>query len=257
MQDIIKVIIIEDDPMVSYIHKNYTEEVSGFEVIEEINVNSQSFSREDFDLASADLILLDIYLPGQNGLDLLRQIREDNRNEIDVIIVSAAKNSEVIDEALKLGAVDYIIKPFSRSRLKKSLQKYRNMKYKLTEDSDLNQSDVDGLINRDIGADDFEKTDEENKKTPPRDQKKEDDKNRFIRKLPKGLSSRTLERIENFLKESEDRVTARQIAEASELARVTVQRYLKFLEEEKRVEVSREYGSVGRPTHYYNLKTRN
>lgn len=62
-----------------------------------------------------DLILLDLIIPGSSGLDLLRQIREFSN--VPVIIVTASEREEDIVQALRMGADDYVTKPFSPTEL--------------------------------------------------------------------------------------------------------------------------------------------
>ncbi len=68
-----------------------------------------------------DLILLDLGLPGMNGMDLLRRFQED-RLEIPIIIITDNESAHVAAEAMRLGAVDYLAKPFGRSRLQITVQ---------------------------------------------------------------------------------------------------------------------------------------
>ncbi len=65
-----------------------------------------------------DLILLDVLMPGMNGLDVCRKIKADERwEELPVIFLSAADNKNLIVEALECGGVDYVTKPFNRAEL--------------------------------------------------------------------------------------------------------------------------------------------
>jgi len=92
------------------------------------------------------LVLLDIYLPGVSGLQLLRELRSTGQ-EVEVIVVSAAKDSSQIREAFRLGCLDYIIKPFTYERLRDSLDKYQQKTHLLHKDF-LDQKEVDLLISR-------------------------------------------------------------------------------------------------------------
>ena len=67
-----------------------------------------------------DLILLDVRMPGMNGLEVLRRVREIDR-EIGVIMVTAVNEEETGRQALALGAFDYIVKPLDLAYLEKSL----------------------------------------------------------------------------------------------------------------------------------------
>ena len=108
-----RVLIVEDDPQVAQINSDFLEQ-SGFEIagVAANEQQAQALLRE----TQIQMILLDIYLPGSSGLHILKQIRAENR-QVEVIIISAAKDSLQIREAFRLGCLDYIIKPFSYERL--------------------------------------------------------------------------------------------------------------------------------------------
>ncbi|MFR3323633.1 MAG: response regulator [Oscillospiraceae bacterium] len=59
---------------------------------------------------TADLIILDVYMPRMTGLELLRTLRMEGIG-IDVIMVTAANDSKTVDALLKLGVTDYLVKP--------------------------------------------------------------------------------------------------------------------------------------------------
>ena len=115
-----RVLIVEDDPQVAQINSDFLEQ-SGFEIagVAANEQQAQALLRE----TQIQMILLDIYLPGSSGLHILKQIRAENR-QVEVIIISAAKDSLQIREAFRLGCLDYIIKPFSYERLNDALKKY-------------------------------------------------------------------------------------------------------------------------------------
>ena len=82
----------------------------------------------------------------------------------------------------------------------------------------------------------------------------EEDKNKYIRDLPKGLNKETLKKIKTHINNSAvNKFTTKGIAGGLGLSRVTVQRYLKYLAVKNELEVIKEYGSVGRPKHFYKL----
>ena len=239
MADKIRVLIIEDDPMVAYINRQYAEKIEGFTVVKEISFDQDSTLTAE-DLQDVDLLLLDIYLPTKNGITLLKEIRNSNQS-IDVIIISAAKGASYINKAMQLGVVDYLIKPFTFERFKASLLKYKKLKEKLAGKSSLQQQEVDNLINRNFSLSEPD--------SPPAEFDKVEYEN--VRNLPKGLDTTTLAKINQQLKNGKKELTTKEIAEKLNLSRVSVQRYLKYMLEEGIVKVRTEYGKVGRPQHYY------
>ena len=64
-----------------------------------------------------DLVLLDLNLPDGNGLDLLRDIREDLGTGVPVLVLSGLRQEEVVVRGLELGADDFVTKPFSPPEL--------------------------------------------------------------------------------------------------------------------------------------------
>ena len=106
-----KILIIEDEVAIADLEKDYLE-LSGFEVVME-HAGDTGLARalaEEF-----DLIVLDLMLPGIDGFEVCRQIRE--KKDIPVIMVSAKKDDIDKIHGLGLGADDYMTKPFSPSEL--------------------------------------------------------------------------------------------------------------------------------------------
>ena len=106
-----RILIIEDEVAIADLEKDYLE-LSGFEVAME-HAGDTGLARalaEEF-----DLIVLDLMLPGIDGFEVCRQIRE--KKDIPVIMVSAKKNDIDKIHGLGLGADDYMTKPFSPSEL--------------------------------------------------------------------------------------------------------------------------------------------
>lgn len=64
-----------------------------------------------------DLVLLDLNLPDGNGFELLRAIRQDRGNTMPVVVLSGMRQEEIVVQGLRLGADDYVSKPFSPPEL--------------------------------------------------------------------------------------------------------------------------------------------
>ena len=120
-----KILIIEDEEAIADLEKDYLE-LSGFEVeIEDRGDTGLTRAlKEDF-----DLIILDLMLPGVDGFEICRKIREEK--DIPVIMVSAKKDDIDKIRGLGLGADDYMTKPFSPSelvaRVKAHLARYERL----------------------------------------------------------------------------------------------------------------------------------
>ena len=98
-------LIVEDDPQVAKLNATYLAQ-EGFLVSAVAADASQALAA--MEEQTFDLVLLDVFLPGMNGLELLRRLRATQQTS-EVIIISAARDSAQICEALRLGCVDYII----------------------------------------------------------------------------------------------------------------------------------------------------
>ena len=120
-----KILIIEDEVAIADLEKDYLE-LSGFEVAmaHSGDLGLDRALAEDF-----DLIVLDLMLPGIDGFEVCRQIRE--KKDIPVIMVSAKKDDIDKIHGLGLGADDYMTKPFSPSelvaRVKAHLSRYNRL----------------------------------------------------------------------------------------------------------------------------------
>lgn len=74
------------------------------------------------------LIILDLLLPIKNGLTILNELKSDiSVSGIPVIIFTTNNNEEMLNRAMKSGAVDYILKPFSTSELLSKIKHYSNL----------------------------------------------------------------------------------------------------------------------------------
>lgn len=120
-----RILIIEDDIAIAELEKDYLE-LSSFDVEVETSgsVGVVKALNEDF-----DLIILDLMLPGIDGFEICKKVRE--KKNIPIIMVSAKKDDIDKIRGLGLGADDYITKPFSPSelvaRVKAHLARYERL----------------------------------------------------------------------------------------------------------------------------------
>ncbi|CCQ97448.1 putative C4-dicarboxylate response regulator DctR [[Clostridium] ultunense Esp] len=219
-QDFIRILLVEDDPMVLEINRSMVQKIPGFLITGTANNGVKALQL--IPSLKPDLLLLDIFMPEQDGLKTLKKIRQGNPSP-DVILITAAEESRFIHEALQNGAFDYIIKPFTYERLKQALLKYREYR-KLRSHKKVSQEELDRLLFSSV--------------------KKEEE-------LPKGLTPLTLYQIRSFLAQQRKSLSAEEVAQAIGIARVTARRYLDYLVQQGDVELEIQYGSVGRPIHRY------
>ncbi len=106
-----RILLVEDDESILRLEKDYLE-ANGFEVTTALNGNDGlSFALS----GEYNLIMLDVMLPGVDGLEICRRVRE--KSNIPVILVSAKRDDIDKIKGLGIGADDYIVKPFSPSEL--------------------------------------------------------------------------------------------------------------------------------------------
>lgn len=219
----INLLIVEDDPMAANVNRKFIESVGGFRVL-----STSSSGREAIRLIeelTPDLTILDIFLPDLDGVGVLKEIRRLGL-PTDVILVTAVQDAAIIQDVLRYGAVDYIIKPFKFERMKQALESYRQMRSKLSAGQVLSQDQVDKMT---IG------------KAGP------------IPELPKGLTDWTLRQVMLFLVKEGRPLSAQEVADGVGLARVTARRYLEYLVDIEQVRLEVQYGSVGRPVNRYHV----
>jgi two-component system OmpR family response regulator len=121
-----KILIVEDDLSIAELEKDYLD-MAGFQVsISPDGLQALDLIQEN----DYDLLILDIMLPGLDGLEILRRIRDDKN--IPVLLVSAKKEEIDKIKGFNLGANDYITKPFSPgelvARVKAHLGNYERLK---------------------------------------------------------------------------------------------------------------------------------
>ena len=89
-----------------------------------------------------DLVLLDVWLPDGEGFSLLRELRQAGAS-LDVILLTAAREAGALQEAMRLGVVDFILKPVVFERLRDTLDKYCQNRAALAALADIDQQAVD------------------------------------------------------------------------------------------------------------------
>lgn len=119
-----RILVIEDDPLVSQSLKNLLEK-EGFEVL----VAPIGLAALDLGVhESFDLIIADIRMPGMNGLEALKALRElqsgFERPQVPEIILTAYDIREVREEAQKIGVAEFLMKPFDNEKLITLIKKH-------------------------------------------------------------------------------------------------------------------------------------
>ena len=221
-----KVLIVEDDPMVAMINEQYIKRNKNFEIVGKC---SDGLRALDFlENNAVDLLILDVFMPKMDGVETLRQIR-NKQITVDAIMVTAANERESFEEALHLGIVDYLVKPFTFDRFQMALEKYIAQNNALKDIETLNQKSIDHIFDN--------------------SRKKSDDL------FPKGIQERTLIIIMEYLNSNKGKwFTGDDIAAKVGLTSVTVRRYMNYLAESGRVVSEINYETGGRPCILYKVE---
>lgn len=226
------VIIVEDDPMVASINRQYVEVTSPFQVDRVFKSGGDAL--EYLKKHTADLIILDYYTPLMNGAEFIDKLHSMGQSP-SIIMVTSANDTDIVNALLSRGVMDYLVKPFEYARFKLALERFHEKQtYFSKSRENLNQSAIDQLFSR----------------PEPSVQSNV--------QLSKGLNKSTLELIRTFLSEHpDDFYTSEQVAEQVKLSRITIRRYLNYLVDTHEIISSIDYRTGGRPSIQYNFGKNN
>ncbi|MEZ3134435.1 response regulator [Stutzerimonas kunmingensis] len=232
MKAVMRVLIVEDDPMVMRLNVDYLARLEGVELVGQCE--SVPAALELLEREAVDLLLLDVYLRNRSGLEVLRHLRAQDRNT-DAVLITAASEIETVRAAQRLGARDYLVKPFSFERFRDAVEACRRAREALSRLPDqLGQGDIDRLFSQ----------------GPATDLRRPGD-------LPKGLTPASLAQVaQAILALDEDSFTSETLLPATGMSRVSVRKYLKHLSDAQLLEESFHYGQIGRPSFRYRCLDR-
>ena len=219
----IRVVVVDDDFRIAGIHAAYVDKVDGFQAVAQAHTAAEAAGAVD--RLRPDLLLLDLYLPDEHGLDLAARLRREGHPPVDVIVITAAKDADSVRAAMQGGALHYLLKPFSFPALRDKLLSYAQMRSRLGALHEPDQRNVDRVFGALRAQDQLAGA--------------------------KGRSAHTLEAVERLLASGGQELSAAEVAEMTGMSRATAQRYLSHLHEIGRVQIRLRYGSGGRPEHRY------
>ncbi|MEH7121618.1 response regulator [Bacillus sp. JJ1773] len=223
----IKVIIVEDDPMVAMINQQYLERFGGFRIVATVGRIDELWKIINEDIP--DLILLDVYLPGETGIDFLQEVRQKQLS-VPIIMITAAHDIPTIKKSLEYGVIDFLIKPFSYERFKLAIEKFLQYHSLTTELEKTDQDTLDQLLINERGP----------SPVIP-------DGNKLAATVPKGLSKITLKKILLLVVDQKGHFSTEDIAKEVDLSRISTKKYLNYLNEIGYLREELEYLAVGRP----------
>jgi len=225
----IGVLIVDDDFMVARVHSGFVERTPGFAVAGVAHTGADAIAAVE--RLRPDLVLLDLYLPDMPGLAVLQRLRRGRATDVDVIVVSAARDVDSVKQALYGGVVHYLIKPFGYQDLRDRLTQYAERRRRLAELAGgagaARQEQIDRVFSPATAA-------------------------RRGDAMPKGLTAGTAELVREALRAAGDAgLSAAECAERTGLSRVSARRYLEHLVATGVARVRSRYGTPGRPEHRF------
>ncbi|CAK9884845.1 MAG: Transcriptional regulatory protein DcuR [Candidatus Erwinia impunctatus] len=224
------VLVVDDDLMVAELNRDYVEQIAGFSCCGIAQTLQQAMVQLREAAPPVDLILLDVYLQHESGLDLLPLLRQ-SKLPVDVIVISSAADAETIQNSLYYGVVDYLIKPFTFSRFEASLTDWKCKKNLMGQQPYYEQSELDRVLHGRFSADD----------TP---------------RLPKGLTQQTLRTLCLWIDAHPTAdFSTEELAADVGISRVSCRKYLIWLSKNKILFTSIHYGTTGRPMYRYRLQS--
>ena len=218
-----RVAIVEDDPMVALINRTYVERDNRFRVVQ--NFQNGQAALDWLTQNPVDLVVLDVYMPLLTGEELLRELRR-RQVGVDAIMVTAANAGPTVDALLKMGVVDYLVKPFTAERFQQALDTFCRHREALAGGM-VEQSALDKLFVP-AGAGESQP--------------------------PKGLQESTLEKVRACLRSSPAQgLPSETISRQIGLSVVTVRRYVNYLVERGEASSTVNYDTGGRPCRLYRM----
>lgn len=222
MTDKLSVMILEDDVRASYTLESTINQHPGFQVVAVSENCAEALMQ--YQLFKPRLIFVDISLPDGSGIEVMRKLREQNA-ECDFIMTTAERETSTVQQTVKLGVVDYLIKPIRMSRVLQALTDYKEYTRQLMETDTVDQGEIDRLL----------------RKAPQK-----------TRATPKGIDATTLASLTEILKQEQlNDFSASDIGERMNVSRITARRYLEFLESEGLIRLVLNYNTGGRPRRLY------
>ena len=220
------VLVVDDDFMVAKLHSRFLATQPAFRVVGVAHNGADALTAVG--TLRPDLVLLDVHLPDMSGLEVLREARS-RHPEVEVILITAAHELDVVRRAWQGGALSYLVKPFEYTALAERLEHFRSNRAMLAAPG-VDQGQIDQLFGVSGAV-----------------------RGPAPAELPKGLSRETADLVRQALTADEP-LSATECADRVGLSRVSARRYLAYLEETGVAQVHLKYGRTGRPERLYRLR---
>ena len=210
--------------MVAFLNCAYVEKDRRFQVVQTFQEGAAALKwlLEN----PADLLILDVYMPRITGLEVLHTLRS-REVETDAIMVTAANDAKTVNALLKLGVVDYLVKPFTQWRFQQALDTFCFRREAVAGNA-VSQETLDHLVSPPGGG---------GRSAPP-----------------KGVQESTLERVRDCLRAApEEGMSSEAIARQTGLSVVTARHYVNYLVERGEAARAVKYDTGGRPSRLYRF----
>lgn len=222
----IHVAIAEDDFRIASIQEEFLKQLNGFTLVGKALNAADTLTL--LEKKQVDVLLLDIYMPDMLGTDLL-PILKSRFPRTDIIMITAASEREMLQEAVRYGVFHYLIKPVSLEKFTSVLTQYKKKKQLLSNTSQVTQDVVDAYFAGNGNV-------QSSSQAAP---------------LPTGIDSVTLNRVSDVLSSLSSGVSIEEMGNQIGASRTTARRYLEYLVTTGKCRVEHEYGIVGRPERRY------
>ena len=231
----IGVLVVEDEAVAARAHAKYIDRIDGYHTAGVAKNATQAMAALTgkifgLDADGIDLVLLDMNLPDGHGLQVCRAIR-GHRVDVDIIAVTAARDMQIVQEALSYGVAQYIIKPFTFPVFKSKLEAYSSFRNSLGGDSsegEVTQTEVDTAISA--------------------------LRTHTVSATAKGVPAAVQTEVRSVLVSNPGQ-SATEMAEGLGVSRVTARRYLEAMADAGMLVRRPRYGSAGRPVLEYTTVT--
>ena len=227
-----KTIIVEDDLMVCAILEKQLGRFSQLQLCGNFRRCSDALTYLTEDPKGAQLVVLDYYMPGMNGIEFLAELRKTNI-DVQVIMITSAGDYSVIRSAMCHGICDYVLKPFNSARLEKAIGRFETTMRLIKTTHVWTQDKVDTLLS-------------------PHKHYNVEPVNESGVPSPGKINKTTLENVRAYMRlNAGKKMPLVEISEGLTLSTVTSRRYLKYMNSLGEINITLDCKTGGRPSEIF------
>ena len=227
-----KTIIVEDDLMVCAILEKQLGRFSQLQLCGNFRRCSDALTYLTEDPEGAQLVVLDYYMPGMNGIEFLAELRKTNI-DVQVIMITSAGDYSVIRSAMCHGICDYVLKPFNSARLEKAIGRFETTMRLIKTTHVWTQDKVDTLLS-------------------PHKHYNVEPVNESGVPSPGKINKTTLENVRAYMRlNAGKKMPLVEISEGLTLSTVTSRRYLKYMNSLGEINITLDCKTGGRPSEIF------